>query len=335
MAHLFSPTKLDAATAVKESSDAISAVQTTNGTANVGIWGGGPAAEALELQIRRGGFPASGVKKIRALNLPASHIQVYTVSGLLEGDVLVGVLSSGREWTGPVTVHKVKTGGTLMHDWAAAYRAGTPFVHPDCCSFAIPYLGLGSPGQMPELESKCIGGPINAPYGMAVHTTAGVDNRSAYNMAAWGCVHGWNDRGVSAHFGIAGDGTLVQFIPANLKAWAQSDPGNQHWVSVEVDNNGRSVMKVPQMTMIRWLYLWVCWTYKVPWQLSTGLLSSHTHGHDAITTKVCGLAGAATTTNADLAARGRGLSCHYWLKPVKPCPGPGILSQMASIITGA
>jgi hypothetical protein len=42
------------------------------------------------------------------------------------------------------------------------------------------------------------------------------------------------------HFGVAGNGTLVQFVPVHFLL-RPIQPGQQHWISVEVDN-GKSMM---------------------------------------------------------------------------------------------
>jgi hypothetical protein len=344
MAHFFVPThgKDTGHGSAAANGEGISTLWiTANGNGTVGVWGGGPSGEVLLVQVWRGsqlvgGGGTAAVKINRLSVIPGEHIQTYSLAGLKSGDEIYGMLADGRRWTGAVTVKQTSgESGGVMAQWATAYTAKKPFPNKDCCSFAIPYLALTQSGnKMIALDKKCSGGPLQHINGLAVHTTAGQDARTPFEMACWGCVQVWNKNGASAHFGIAGDGTLVQYIPTNLKAWAQQDPGNQHWTSVEVDNNGITPMKLAQLETVKKLFRWVCQTYGVPPQLSTGLLSPHTRGHDAITMKVCEAAGSNVTSDAFWSAMGRGLSCHYWLKPVKPCPGPGILSQMASIVKG-
>lgn len=131
---------------------------------------------------------------------------------------------------------------------------------PGICPLAIPYLTLrdAKMGGMTVLKDSTVGGPLGSVHGLAVHTTVGTEARSPYLMVRWGCVEGWNARGVSAHFGVAGDGTLIQFVPVTFKAYAQHSPGNEHWISVEVDNNGKTPMNDRQLASVRSLFGWVC-----------------------------------------------------------------------------
>ena len=227
----------------------------------------------------------------------------------------------------------------LMAKWAQALKDKMPFSSPHCCPFAVPYLGLTVPkNSMPRLDKENIGGPMQKVLGLAMHTTAGQDQRSAFQTAAYGCVGTWNTRrrngelkAVSAHFAVSGDGTLIQIVPTNLIAWAQGDPADPHFISVEIDNNGRQPMKTVQLEIAKRLFNWVCRTYYVPQQLATGLLTPKFKEYDEITMEVCGAAGADVTRDRMVACKSQGLSCHVWLNP-KACPGPGILAQMASIV---
>src|ERR1700676_430496 len=132
-------------------------------------------------------------------------------------------------------------------------------------------------------------------------------------------------------------GTIVQMVPTNLMAFAQHDPGNLQWVSAEVDNNGIFPMNEKQLTAAKNLFGWLCTTYGVPRQLATGCLFSSAKQFDEITMSVCEAAGSDVTPDPFWAAMSRGVSCHWWLDPVKSgkgvhaCPGKGILSQLGSI----
>jgi hypothetical protein len=42
----------------------------------------------------------------------------------------------------------------------------------------------------------------------------------------------------------------------------------------------------------------------------------------------------ASTTDPKVAFAASGLSCHYWLHPVKPCAGSPLRKQLADIATG-
>src|SRR5262249_27751083 len=153
-----------------------------------------------------------------------------------------------------------------------------------------PYLALQearSGNRMTRLERKCIGAPLNAVHGMAIHTTAGNDAGTPFQTACYRCVQTWNGNGASAHFAISGDGTIIQFVPANVMAFAQHDPGNRQWISVEVDNNGVLPMNYNQLTAAKNLFRWVCATHAIPPQLETGCLFPSSPQFDEITMTVC------------------------------------------------
>jgi hypothetical protein len=228
-----------------------------------------------------------------------------------------------------------------MRAAAAEYAAGNRPQIRGVCDFAVPYLAMRDPvmGGMAALKDSTAGGALINVHGLAVHTTAGTEARTPFQMARWGCVEPWNNRGVSAHFGIAGDGTLVQFVPVTFKAYAQYSPGNEHWISLEVDNNGKAAMNVLQLTATRALFRWVCNTYGVPPRVATGCLFPKASHFDKITASVCSRGTAATTTDPYEACMSRGLSCHWWLEASKTtnshaCPGPGILDQLDAVARG-
>ena len=91
-------------------------------------------------------------------------------------------------------------------------------------------------------------------------------------------------------------------------------------------------MRVIQLDTVKRLFTWVVKTFNVPRELGTGLIETAAFKqYDPITKAVCASAGVATTRDPVISAAASGLSCHQWLHP-KKCPGPGILSQMASIV---
>lgn len=272
-------------------------------------------------------------------------LQVYSVTGLKNNDTLVAWRSAdNRPSTTELPVYELRnTPSGMMREATSWYGIQGPFRNEAICSLAVPYLALkhATQGGMTELNDANVGGPLSSVHGLSVHTTAGRDDRSPYIMARWGCVETWNSggHGASAHFGIAGDGTLVQFVPTSFVAHAQYSPGNEHWISVEVDNNGKDPMKAPQLESVRKLFGWVCDTYGVPRQLATGCLFPKASHFDKLTAEVCARAKAATTTDPYEACMSRGLSCHWWLEANKTgnshaCPGSGILNQMDAVARG-
>lgn len=237
-----------------------------------------------------------------------------------------------------------------IESWAANYTPGaTPpsgHLYPD----AIPYLALGTRASpMTRLENRNLGNPLTDVRGLAVHCTAGGVTRSPYAMANGGCVVGWNTRRASAHFGISHDGTVVQFIPTSHSAFAQGSPGDEHWISVEIDNPGANPPNgvkatTEQITAARKLFAWICRTFSIRPEVAAGHLCAQHFGtrlakdYDDITRAVCAAGSLSTQFSSDpvVAQTSRGLSCHRWLEPyVKPCPGAGLLSQLAEIADGA
>ena len=316
-----------------------------NGVGTVGIWGGGPDGAALVIKVYRGATVVSegahpAVKLQRISNDSGTHIQVYSLSGLKEGDQLFGLTADGARYTGALSVRVLgDTANGVIEQWARHYLAGEPFPNNSLYPDAAPYLALSDPhqGNMIKLKEKCIGGPLFNVHGLSIHCTAGAPSPTPFGMAAWHCVNTWNNNGASAHFGIAGDGTVVQFIPTNFVANAQFEPGNSHWVSVEIDNNGRTLMNAAQLTSAKSLFSWVCRTFGVPRQVATGCLYPSAPGFDKITRIVCDASGSLLTTSTFEAVMSRGVSCHWWLDGhksgahVHACPGAGIIGQLVSI----
>jgi hypothetical protein len=227
-------------------------------------------------------------------------------------------------------------GAQIMEDWAARYEPNSNPGNRFLYSGAIPYLALGNPARpMPALVDRNYGNPLPHVFGLSIHCTAGTSGRDAYTMSNFGCVLGWNGRTASAHFAIAGDGTVVQFIPTSFTAFAQGG-ADSSWLSVEIDNSGATDPPSPatdkQLESVQRLFDWVCTTFAVPRQVATGHICGN-KTYDDITKWVCAAGGSGDTSLVDSEPRmSRGLSCHRWLQPhVKPCPGAGLLSQLADI----
>ncbi len=355
MAHFFSPTDFGTVKHAEMGADkaAISKLFiTANGNASVGVWGGGPTGERLKVQVVRSGKTVSdgksaAVKIATAANFAAAHIQVYQIAGLKNGDEIQGWAADGRPYTAAIPVELKKPGGDVIQDWADHYytpgaRTGRTPNDQACCNFAVPYLALKDPNpkrkaEMPKLHSGLVGGPLVVVHGLAVHATAARALNAPFEMAAWGCVGTWNKSRASAHFGVAGDGTVIQFVPVSHGAYAQGNPGDRHWISVEIDNDGKSPMNGVQLDSARRIFRWVAHACGVTPKLGAGCLFPKTPAFDKLTKELCAAAGSATTTDTYEAAMSEGVSCHWWLDPRKTgngvhyCPGPGILGQLPSI----
>jgi hypothetical protein len=347
MAYFFRPT-LMGGSYIEASRAALSELVIRPGqAAQVGLWGTHPTTgEPLEVRVYRGASQVSGlatspVRVIQIMKSWKQGIQMFTVTGLRDGDRLIGA-ANGVMATQELPVHELRDipSGRMREaaQWSGVTVGRPPL--PGICPHAMPYLAIGDPkmGGMPDLwDSPLLLGSVN---GLAVHTTAGNDVRSAFQMTRWGCVEPWNSRRVSAHFGIAGDGTLVQFVPATFVAAAQFDPGNQYWISVEVDNDGKASMKPKQLTSLQKLFRWVADTYGVPMKVATGCVFPNLPQFDKITNRVCTRGNAETTEDPSVACMARGLSCHWWLEgpatgKSHACPGPGILDQLDEVAVGA
>ncbi len=347
MYYFFQPTQLSPGHAVMAIANAPlhELVVRPGAVAKIGLWGkenGNP----LEVRAYRGGSRVSGsasspVKLSRLSHDPKLNAQVYHVTGLRQGDTLVGATPNGDVLTVPLPVFELRnTPSGLMREAANAFAAkgGRPKI-AGICNDAVPYLALRHATMTGMTVLWDTHHPLQSVHGLAVHTTAGDTNRSPYVMARFGCVQPWNSGTVSAHFGVARDGTLVQFVPTTFVAHAQFDPGNQHWISVEVDNDGTASMNAQQMATVQLLFRWVADTYNIGRRLATGCLFPKSAHFDKATGEVCARGNAETTTDPYVACMSRGLSCHWWLEANKGghshgCPGPGILSQLDQVAHG-
>jgi hypothetical protein len=347
MAHFFFPSDLAVAAHNLMAADAaaLSELIVRQGhMALIGLWGG----DLLTVKVTRGGQvvnegPHPKVVFERAINDRGNHIQIWRVVGLMDGDSLQAWDSDGRPQTAPLPVRGLTASGSdLMSQWAQHYTPGSPVPDPrGCCPFAIPYLAMKDPQEkrgaaMTKLDTDLVGGPLVNVHGLSVHATSTPKPGEAFGMAAWGCVNTWNTSRASAHFGIATDGTVVQFIMTNFRAFAQGDPGDFHWVSVEIDNDGLSEMTGAQLDSVKKLFRWVGNTFGISPKVATGCLYPKAPQFDQATKDVCAAAGALTTTENYEAAMSLGVSCHWWLDPrktghVHACPGKGIMGQLPQV----
>lgn len=321
-----------------------------------GLWGGDGSGNWPVVKVYRGSTvvnegakPAVTVKPI--LEDAANWTRVYQATGLRPGDELYGMTVAGQRYTTALTVVQVSgKASDAMADWARQLKADPAYLPSaqGLCRIATPCLALAKGKQTPiALRDEFVGGPLSAVHGLAIHTTGAGGWRDAFDTAIYGCINTWHTNRddpaqgflASTHFAISSDGEIVQIIPTNRQAFAQGEPGDRSWISVEIDNDGRSAMTPAELEAAKRLFGWVCATYAVPRKLSLGTLYFQKgqppwkQAHDDITTKACADGGSTTTTAPFSAAMTRGLSCHYWLdaRNGKVCPGAGILAQLPEI----
>jgi hypothetical protein len=287
----------------------------------------------------------ASVGLVRLTNDSQAGTRVYRGDGLHNGDEIQALdVASGQSIASLTVIELTTSASSLMDLWVQQFKANGS--RPDdraCCDLATPYLTLTDPvatrgDRMTRLDPKRIGGPLDNVHGLSVHCTSGSPSPSAFDMATYHCVKTWNAGDASAHFGIAGDGTIVQFVVTTFGANAQGDPGDSHWISVEIDNLPTSPMTGPQLESAKKLFRWVAKTFGVPPKVATGCLYPKTPQFDKTTTAVCAAAGQPTTSDPFEAAMSQGVSCHWWLDPRKGgphphyCPGTGIIGQLPDIV---
>jgi hypothetical protein len=251
------------------------------------------------------------------------------------------VFATGQRSTDPAA--------RIIEQWAADYVTGSPPPSGDLYPGAIPYLSLGTRyAPVTRLPDRCFGNPLPQINGLAVHCTGGAAYHTAFELAQ-ACLASWNTRVASAHFAIAGDGTVVQFIPASFSAFAQGNPADQSWLSVEIANLGldppaNSPANSAQIAAAQKLFGWISRGWSIRPEVAAGHLCADrlrtplANAYDAKTAEICSQVRGSVKCSSDetVAQRSRGLSCHRWLQPyVKACPGVGLLAQLPLIAAGA
>lgn len=69
----------------------------------------------------------------------------------------------------------------------------------------------------------------------------------------------------SAHFGVAKDGSLIQWVDTDDTAWAEV-AGNHYWISCENEGTSGAPLTGAQEETVAKLFLWLHKTYKFPLQ---------------------------------------------------------------------
>jgi hypothetical protein len=226
----------------------------------------------------------------------------------------------------------------ILRQWANALKSGDGFVSPHICPLAVPYYAVDGYDGTPLAPEK-MGGNMNQVLGLCIHTTGGNASRKDHQTVN-GTVKLWNARPgkVSAHLAIAPSGTLIQIVPTNRIAYAQGE-ASPRYISVEIETADMKAMNAVQLITVQGLFKWVVNTFGVPKALATGFVGKNLEGafavdakraFDPITKDIC----SETTTDLRVAATSKGLTCHYWVSPTKPCPGSGMLRQMPDIAAG-
>lgn len=276
---------------------------------------------------------------------PSGTSEYWIPSPTVDGSAASGVVeaSYGNFTIVASRLDKADDSQDLIKQWNDSIESGDAFSSPNVCPLAIPYLQRLPPNTKP-LNQRNVGPSIQKVKGLAIHTTWGFAGAAATEKTVSACLNTWNAAGVPtcAHFAIAYDGTLLQFVPVNRIAWAQGGQADQCYLSVEIETK-ETAANADQIGTAAKLFRWVVGKFGVPPNLATGFIGAHGDGryaadaeriYNPITTRMCADAGVDTTTNKAVAAAASGLSCHYWLHPVKPCPGGPLLRQLADIAIG-
>ena len=230
----------------------------------------------------------------------------------------------------------------LIQTWAANYGE---FRSPHICPWAKPYTMM-LPANHKLYNAKQMGGPIQRVRGLAVHTTwsdPGYSEEATVGI----CIRTWNAAGAKtgAHFiiGKRGDvGAGHPDQPYRLCAGRQ----RRSVLGERGDPDQGKSRQRSQIQSANILFQWVCNSLNVPRKLASGYVGKASENpnnlyakdakrsYDPVTRELCEAAGVPVTTSNGEAIASTGLSCHYWLNPVKPCPGTPLLRQMNQIVSG-
>jgi hypothetical protein len=230
----------------------------------------------------------------------------------------------------------------IIQQWADNYG---DYQSPHICPWAIPYMLFCAPRKV-TYNTKNYGPPLNRVRGLAIHTTWSYRSADEKRMVE-SAINDWNPRMAGAHFFIGNSGTLVQIVPLNRVAYAQGgvNGADNFWVSVEIQTRNEPANN-EQLFSARILFQWLVGKYGFSKAVATGYVGKHLYGgaddwqrklaenakrdYDPITPKIS----STTTTDISKSIDSSGLSCHYWLNPVKPCPGVPLLWQLPDIAKG-
>jgi N-acetylmuramoyl-L-alanine amidase len=207
----------------------------------------------------------------------------------------------------------------------------------------------------PARVNKNVGRTLTDIFGLSIHTVDSVAPNPKFGDVFDSMLGTWAKSGyVSAHFGIDKDGNLAQFVSQSRIAFAQGDPGDRNWISVEVFTGKLNVatcqtdtLEDAQIETLQVLMNWLNESYNVPIEIGTAYIGQDKVGigpsnvNDYVSVGKAIAAQRPNTRKAvsDLASASqtRGISCHYWLGPkshVKACPGLSILTQLPRIVGG-
>jgi N-acetylmuramoyl-L-alanine amidase-like protein len=254
--------------------------------------------------------------------------QAFKLEAVSEGDVITATRADGGLFAEPVTVVIVPGSNN-----AVALHSGDPWNVFNDADYTLEHKAP----QVFALEHSWRSQRMGFIHGLAVHTTAGLNNYlQDYRKF-------WDDKGTSAHFVINRSGQIAQYVALSYQAWAQG-PGNPFWISVEIvnapDHFGKGApMLEPQLKATALLFNWLSKRYGFPLVLAAPYLDAQKNLGN-VYTDYQALAQGLSDANRDCGSTtptgcifSRGLSCHQWLQPnVKPCPGYEIIDQLPEIV---
>jgi hypothetical protein len=120
------------------------------------------------------------------------------------------------------------------------------------------------------IPNKTVNGMVHPAHGLVLH----IEQGSETGTDSW--FHNPISR-ASAHFGVARDGTVHQWVDTNDKAWAEA-AGNPYWYSVENEGYTGQSLTSPQIESIARLFLWLSQQDGFPLQIA-GSISDKGLGH--------------------------------------------------------
>jgi len=307
--------------------DSIEYVYSTNGAAQIGLWGKYDGNTVCTVRVVSGpGTAKAGEKR-------GTNVQVWSFAGLNPGS-RIQAFSGDRPFTTELEVRNAPAAASLgaqnkilLNGEDKAERA---FIDGGFVKQVPLAKGIGDYSYAPKM------GVVR---GLAVHITAGAGK-------ADGFANTFEAANASTHFVIDRDGDIAQYVAASIKAQAQG-PGNGHFLSVEMVGAGNNTGACQQMTgsqlaTARKLWAWIQGQYpgipdRLAWVYSGNtkpLVPALNALYRDIAKKFVDLGysnGDSDTIRTCIDSWG--LSCHYWLDTFpKACPGIGIMGQLPQIL---
>ena len=312
--------------------DSIECVHSTNGAAEIGLWGVYDGNTVCTVRVVSG----PGTAKAGKIK-PNAPVQVWSFSGLNSGS-RIQAFSNDRPFTTELEVRNAAgsladQNKALLNGENEAERAkfGDKFVQAVPLESAI--------GEYPTIPNFQKMGVVR---GLCVHITGGNAGTKADQYK-----YTFERDKASTHFVIDRDGGIAQYVAASIRAQAQG-PGNGHFLSVEMV--GGSVgpggshcqpMTGRQLHTAQDLWAWIKGQYRIPNRLAwvysgdeknIGTIPKKLYRAMAKRLVELGYSNGASDS-IPTCINSSGLSCHYWLDNApKSCPGIGIMGQLPQIL---